>query len=114
MTEKHKAEAHATLHAYETLTPDVVLDALASVGLLGDGRLMAPHISFWIVARGINLGLNTRMYFGDEEKANSVDPILARVEHRVRVRTLIAPRSGDTYNFHIHRQGEKETIFFDR
>ena len=29
------------LHAYETLTPDVVLDALASVGLTGDGRLMA-------------------------------------------------------------------------
>ena len=28
-------------HAYETLTPDVVLDALASVGLTGDGRLMA-------------------------------------------------------------------------
>ena len=30
-----------TLHAFETLTPDVVLDALASVGLTGDGRLMA-------------------------------------------------------------------------
>ena len=29
------------LHAYETLTPDVVLDALASVGLVGDGRLLA-------------------------------------------------------------------------
>ena len=29
------------VHAYERLTPDVVLDALASVGLLGDGRLMA-------------------------------------------------------------------------
>ena len=29
------------VHAYETLTPDVVLDALASVGLTGDGRLMA-------------------------------------------------------------------------
>ncbi len=29
------------IHAYEHLTPDVVLDALASVGLLGDGRLMA-------------------------------------------------------------------------
>ena len=28
-------------HAYEHLTPDVVLDALASVGLLGDGRIMA-------------------------------------------------------------------------
>ncbi|MBC7609531.1 MAG: serine/threonine protein kinase [Polaromonas sp.] len=30
-----------TPHAYEPLTPDVVLDALASVGLHGDGRLMA-------------------------------------------------------------------------
>jgi Ser/Thr protein kinase RdoA (MazF antagonist) len=29
------------VHAYEKLTPDVVLDALASVGLYGDGRLMA-------------------------------------------------------------------------
>ena len=29
------------LHPYETLTPDVVLDALASVGLHGDGRLAA-------------------------------------------------------------------------
>ncbi len=29
-----------TRHPYETLTPDVVMDALASVGLYGDGRLM--------------------------------------------------------------------------
>ena len=28
------------LHPYETLTPDAVLDALASVGLHGDGRLL--------------------------------------------------------------------------
>ncbi len=28
-------------HPYEVLTPDVVLDALATVGLRGDGRLMA-------------------------------------------------------------------------
>lgn len=28
-------------HPYESLTPDVVLDALASVGLYGDGRLLA-------------------------------------------------------------------------
>jgi Ser/Thr protein kinase RdoA (MazF antagonist) len=27
-------------HPYETLTPDVVLDALASAGLYGDGRLL--------------------------------------------------------------------------
>ncbi|MDD2713225.1 MAG: phosphotransferase, partial [Simplicispira sp.] len=31
----------ASLHPFATLTPDVVLDALASVGLYGDGRLMA-------------------------------------------------------------------------
>jgi Ser/Thr protein kinase RdoA (MazF antagonist) len=41
MTEKSPSPASAALHAYEALTPDRVLDALASVGLLGDGRLMA-------------------------------------------------------------------------
>jgi protocatechuate 3,4-dioxygenase alpha subunit len=78
-----------------------------------DGRLMAPHLTVWIVARGINLGLHTRMYFGDEEEANKEDPILSRIEHRVRVPTLIAPHSGSTFTFDIHLQGEKETIFFD-
>lgn len=78
-----------------------------------DGRPMAPHISFWIVARGINLGLNTRLYFGDEEAANVEDPVLARIEHRVRVQTLIAAADGDSYRFDIHLQGEKETVFFD-
>ncbi|CAN5566226.1 serine/threonine protein kinase [soil metagenome] len=32
---------NSPLHPYETLTPDVVMDALASVGLYGDGRLLA-------------------------------------------------------------------------
>ena len=31
----------ASPHPYEDLTPDVVLDAMASVGLNGDGRLTA-------------------------------------------------------------------------
>lgn len=78
-----------------------------------DGRLMAPHITFWIVARGINLGLHTRMYFSDEQDANAEDPLLQRVEHKNRVPTLIAPRDGDVYTFDIHLQGEKETIFLD-
>ena len=78
-----------------------------------DGRLMAPHLTVWIVARGINLGLHTRMYFGDEEEANAKDPILSRIEHHIRVPTLIAPRAGDIYTFDIHLQGDKETIFFD-
>ncbi|WP_217569757.1 protocatechuate 3,4-dioxygenase subunit alpha [Mesorhizobium sp. GbtcB19] len=78
-----------------------------------DGRLMAPHITLWVVARGINIGLHTRLYFSDEEKANAEDPILARIEHRLRVSTLIAARQGDTYVFDVHLQGEKETVFFD-
>ena len=78
-----------------------------------DGRLMAPHITVWIVARGINIGLHTRLYFSDEEAANAEDPVLARIEHRVRVPTLIAQRDGNGYSFDVHLQGEKETVFFD-
>lgn len=78
-----------------------------------DGRPMAPHVTFWIVARGINLGLNTRMYFSDEEEANAADPILSRIEHKVRVPTLIGKRDGNTVTFDIHLQGDRETIFFD-
>lgn len=78
-----------------------------------DGRLMAPHVTLWIVARGINIGLHTRMYFSDEETANFEDPILARIEHRVRVPTLIGSREGNIVTFDIHLQGEDETVFFD-
>jgi protocatechuate 3,4-dioxygenase alpha subunit len=78
-----------------------------------DGRPQAPHITFWIVARGINIGLHTRMYFADEDKANAEDPILQRLEHKNRIPTLLAKRDGDAYVFDIHLQGEKETIFFD-
>jgi protocatechuate 3,4-dioxygenase, alpha subunit len=78
-----------------------------------DGRLQAPHVTFWIVARGINIGLHTRMYFSDEAAANAEDPLLARVEHKSRVPTLIAPRDGSTYTFDIRLQGENETIFLD-
>ncbi len=78
-----------------------------------DGRLMAPHINVWIVARGINLGLNTRLYFEDETEANAADPILARLEHRRRVPTLMARKDGDFWRFDVHLQGPHETIFFD-
>ncbi|PZU25540.1 MAG: protocatechuate 3,4-dioxygenase subunit alpha [Shinella sp.] len=79
-----------------------------------DGRWMAPHVTFWIVARGINIGLHTRMYFPEEEQANAEDPVLARVEHKPRIPTLIAKKEGDnTYRFDIRLQGEGETVFFD-
>jgi protocatechuate 3,4-dioxygenase alpha subunit len=78
-----------------------------------DGRKMAPHLTVWIVARGINIGLHTRMYFGDEETANAEDPVLMRIEQKERVSTLVAPRDGDIYKFDIYLQGINETVFFD-
>ena len=79
-----------------------------------DGRMQAPHVTFWIVARGINIGLQTRMYFADEADANATDPILTRIEHQNRIPTLLARDEGDgTYRFDIRLQGNGETIFFD-
>lgn len=77
-----------------------------------DGQLMNPHITVWVVARGINLGLHTRLYFPEDDPSR--DPILSRIEHQNRVPTLIATatRAG-TYRFDIRLQGENETIFFD-
>lgn len=77
-----------------------------------DDKLMAPHISLWIVARGINIGLNTRIYFDDED--NSSDPILARIEQRQRVDTLISKKvAHGQYRFDVRLQGEGETVFLD-
>jgi protocatechuate 3,4-dioxygenase alpha subunit len=82
-----------------------------------DGRPMAPHITFWIVARGINIGLHTRLYFADEEAANAECPVLGRVENAARRNTLLATRGEEnglpTYTFDIRLQGEGETVFFD-
>jgi protocatechuate 3,4-dioxygenase alpha subunit len=79
-----------------------------------DGRMQAPHITAWIVARGINIGLHTRIYFEDESEANSVDPILTRLEHQSRIQTLLARKETDgNYRFDIHLQGANETVFFD-
>ena len=82
-----------------------------------NGQMMAPHISLWIVARGINLGLNTRLYFSDEAEATAQDPILNGIEWERRRDTLIAARAERdgqaVYRFDIRLQGEAETVFFD-
>lgn len=76
------------------------------------GGMQAPHIVFWVAARGINIGLQTRMYFPDED--NAADPILNRIEHQSRVETLVAVKEDDCrYRFDIQLQGDGETIFFD-
>lgn len=81
------------------------------------GRVQAPHLNLWIVARGINIGLNTRMYFEDEAEANAADPVLNLIEWENRRATLIARRSlrdgQPVYRFDIRLQGADETVFFD-
>ncbi|WP_421850536.1 protocatechuate 3,4-dioxygenase subunit alpha [Oricola sp.] len=82
-----------------------------------NGRLGAPHINLWIVARGINVGLNTRMYFDDEVEANADDPVINLIEWERRRATLLAKRTERdgqvVYRFDIKLQGEDETVFFD-
>lgn len=80
-------------------------------------RPMAPHLNLWIVARGINIGLNTRLYFADEDEANSRDPVLNLIEQAERRKTLVATREmrdgTPVYRFDIRLQGDGETVFFD-
>jgi len=72
----------------------------------------APHIALWITARGINTGLQTRIYFDDED--NDSDLVLSRLEQRNRVETLLAKKTAaGQYRFDIYLQGEKETVFLD-
>ena len=85
-----------------------------------NGRFMAPHISAWIVARNINVGLNTRIYFSDEADANARDAILNLIEWESRRKTLVAERldrrtdsGAAVYRFDIHLRDEDETVFFD-
>ena len=79
--------------------------------------VQAPHLNLWIVARGINIGLSTRMYFQDEAEANALDPVLNLIEWENRRSTLIAGRDErdgiPVYRFDIYLQGDRETIFFD-
>jgi protocatechuate 3,4-dioxygenase alpha subunit len=76
------------------------------------GRTQSPHISFWLVARGINIGLNTRMYFPEDD--HSADPVLNSVEQLARRQTLIATKTGPgAYRFDIRLQGDGETVFID-
>lgn len=73
-------------------------------------RPQAGFISFFILARGINLGLHTRLYF---ENAPD-DPVLNQIEPASRRSTLMARlQAPGSYRFDIRLQGEGETVFFD-
>lgn len=95
-----------TLH---TIKPGVVKSAA--------GVPMAPHINVSLFARGINIHLQTRLYFEDEAQANAADPVLNLIEQPQRRETLVARRCEVegrlAYRFDIRIQGEGETVFFD-
>ena len=97
------------LWRFDTVKPGAVVGRNA--------RMMAPHLNLWIVARGINIGLSTRMYFEDEAELNEADPVLNLVEQAGRRQTLIASRETrdgrPVYRFDIRLQGENETVFLD-
>ena len=109
------------VYRFDTIKPGAVAGRISggiSGGIAGhSARFMAPHINLWIVARGINLGLNTRLYFSDEAPANAQDAVLNLIEWEARRQTLIATREeaagGVVYRFDIRLQGEAETVFFD-
>ena len=98
------------LYSFETVKPGPV------AGRHGH-KPMAPHVNLWLVARGINIGLSTRMYFADEAALNEQDPVLRMIDPAVRRETLLArPERRDgtaAYVFDIRLQGEGETVFFD-
>jgi len=93
----------------QTVKPGVVKNAA--------GVPMAPHINVSLFARGINIHLQTRIYFEDEVEANQADPVLNLIEQPQRRETLIAKRcevNGKlAYRFDMRIQGEGETVFFD-
>jgi protocatechuate 3,4-dioxygenase alpha subunit len=91
-------DAQAAGYSVQTILPAAVGDE-------------APHINVWVVARGVNLGLHTRIYFDGAD--NEQDPFLAAIEDPVRRASLIAARDGDDYNFDIHLQGNNETVFLN-
>lgn len=78
------------------------------------GRMQAPHLNLWLVARGINIGLNTRLYFPEDAAAHDSDPVLCSIEQQTRRGTLIAEAAGPgRYRFDIRLQGPGETVFID-
>jgi protocatechuate 3,4-dioxygenase alpha subunit len=75
-----------------------------------EGNEISPFIAVWIVARGINIGLSTRIYLSEPDN----DKQFSLIDEKRR-QTLIAKpleQEGE-YQFDIHLQGDHETVFFD-
>ena len=78
-----------------------------------DGKAQSPHILISISSRGLNMTLNTRIYFEGDDL--TTDPLLSAVRNsRYDISSLVAKKiDEDIYLFDIFLQGDKETIFLD-
>jgi protocatechuate 3,4-dioxygenase alpha subunit len=95
-------------YRFETLKPGPVPDI--------EGEDQAPHISLIVQARGMLIPFFTRIYFSDEEEANSRDLVLRGVPAPRRQTIVAKLQEGSEpprYVFDIRMQGDDETVFFD-
>jgi len=78
-----------------------------------EGNFQSPHILFSISSRGINMNLNTRMYFEGDNLIK--DPLLSLIKKSNNdINSLIAKKIDESsYIFDIFLQGKRETIFLD-
>ena len=78
-----------------------------------EGNFQSPHILFSISSRGINMNLNTRMYFEGDNLIK--DPLLSLIKKGNNdINSLIAKKIDESsYVFDIFLQGKRETIFLD-
>lgn len=89
------------LYEIETECPDKMRDV--------EGNEISPFIAVWIVARGINLGLSTRIYLSEPDNDKQFSLIDEKRRHTLIAKPL--EQEGE-YQFDIHLQGEQETVFF--
>ena len=76
----------------------------------------SPHINLVIFMRGLMSHVFTRIYFPDEIKSNLLDETLLTIpanRHETLLAKKLSGKSTSIYEFNIHLQGEKETVFFD-
>jgi protocatechuate 3,4-dioxygenase alpha subunit len=95
-------------YRFDTLKPGRVPDA--------EGALQAPHISLIVQGRGMLNPVFTRIYFSDEEDANTDDLVLRGVPGSRRdtlIATLEPGSDPPVYRFDVVMQGDDETVFFD-
>ena len=90
-------------YAFATIKPGRVPD--------DESGLQAPHVTMLVFARGLLKPVHTRVYFADEVNANAEDRVLAAVDPELRP-TLLAGAKGQAYEFDVHLQGERQTVFF--